>query len=75
MLLGSESGVSSVTSEQNLPISPNYIKNPPLNGKVDVYPPNGMSRRKANSNCESSSNHTNHSQNATQSTSEGRPNL
>uniref|UniRef100_A0A1B6GL95 Uncharacterized protein n=1 Tax=Cuerna arida TaxID=1464854 RepID=A0A1B6GL95_9HEMI len=38
--------------ESGLPISPNYLKNPPLNGRVDTYPLNGMNHRKLNGTTE-----------------------
>uniref|UniRef100_A0A1B6EFF4 Uncharacterized protein n=1 Tax=Clastoptera arizonana TaxID=38151 RepID=A0A1B6EFF4_9HEMI len=63
-------GVSPANPEPNLAITPNYLKNQPLNGKVDIYVSNGMSRRKTNSNVESVSNQTNNSHNTNSSTSE-----
>ncbi|XP_054284279.1 ankyrin repeat domain-containing protein 40-like isoform X2 [Macrosteles quadrilineatus] len=44
-LLGAD---GSSPEEPSLPIAPNYLKNPPLNGKVDLYPVNGMNHRKQN---------------------------
>lgn len=45
-------GEPTVPNSDPLPIAPNYLKNPPLNGKTDVYLNNGIQRRKQNSNCE-----------------------
>lgn len=52
IMLGGEPAVSNSVNSDCLPIAPNYLKNPPLNGKSDVYHSNGIQRRRQNSNCE-----------------------
>lgn len=47
-LLGGGGEVSGSAAESSLPIAPNYLKNPPINGKVDLYPLNGGNHRKHN---------------------------
>lgn len=51
IMLGGEPTVPNSVNSDSLPIAPNYLKNPPLNGKTDVYLNNGIQRRQ-NSNCE-----------------------
>lgn len=51
IMLGGEPSVPNGVNSDSLPIAPNYLKNPPLNGKSDVYH-NGLQRRRQNSNCE-----------------------
>lgn len=53
-LLGGDTTSTSV--ESSLPIAPSYLKNPPLNSKVDLYPMNGVgvNHRKHNGTTEAS---------------------
>lgn len=80
-LLGGEPGVTIDTSESNLPITPSYLKNPPLTSKVDISGVNVVSRRRQshhnstsvdNTNNINTQGHGNNSVQTSNATSEGK---
>lgn len=67
IMLGGEPTIPNNVNSDSLPIAPNYLKNPPLNGKTDVYHNNGIQRRRQSASCELST-----QQNSTSSLGHGQ---